>query len=396
MFHMHGPAPAAADKVSLAAARRIALAAQGFGDKRPAQVAKRHLLRNLDRLALHQIDSVNVLSRAHYLPAFSRLGGYDRALLDGMAWGRKSQRRLFEYWAHEASLLPLELHPLLRWRMAQADRGEIGWNHLRRFATEYRAEAEAVLARIRDEGPLPASAFEEGKGRPGWWEWSHVKQALEWLFWAGHITTQCRRNSFERVYDLTERVIPPKILALPTPDAAEAHRALVDRAARAHGIATAADLRDYFRLKPEPTASAIAVLVEQGVLVPTSVEGWRQGAFVHRDARRPRRVRGQALLAPFDPLVWERARTERLFGFRYRIEIYVPADKRVHGYYVLPFLLDERLVGRVDLKSDRAASRLLVRRTTWEKDAPPDAAGRLDAELAALAGWLGLDAVARG
>jgi len=381
------------ERLSLAAARRIALAAQGFGTARPARVTRAHLGRTIRRLSLHQIDSVNVLARAHYLPAFSRFGEYDRALLDRAAWGRRSERRLFEYWAHEASLLPLDLHPLLRWRMARADRGEIGWNTMRAWARERRQDAEAILQRIRLEGPLAASDFEHGRSRSGWWEWGDTKRALEWLFWAGHITTLTRRRSFERVYDLTERVIPPAILALPTPSEADAHRALVERAAKALGVATAPDLRDYFRLKPEAARAAITELVEQGLLLPVQVAGWKQPAFLHRDARRPRRVRSQALLAPFDPLVWERARTERLFGFRYRIEIYTPADKRVHGYYVLPFLLDERLVGRVDLKADRQRSRLLVRQVSWEPDAPREAADRLGDELALMARWLQLDTV---
>src|SRR5688572_13442604 len=217
--------------LSPAAARRIALAAQGFGLPRPAAVTAAHLGRTVRRLALHQIDSVNVVVRAHYLPAFSRLGAYERGLLDRAAWGRRSQRRLFEYWAHEASLLPLDMHPLLRWRMAAADRGEIGWPTMRAFATERRAEAEAVVERIRAEGPLAASDFDEGRSRAGWWEWGDTKRALEWLFWAGHVTTHSRRGSFERVYDLTERVIPPAILALPTPDVADAHRALIERSA---------------------------------------------------------------------------------------------------------------------------------------------------------------------
>ena len=378
------------EHLSLALARRIALAASGFGEKRPDRVTPRHLMRTLDRLSLHQIDSVNVLARAHYLPAFSRLGPYDRDVLDRMAWGRRRDRRLFEYWAHEASLLPLDLHPLLRWRMAKADRGQIGWNRLRLFATELRGEAEAILARIREEGPLAASDFEHGRSRSGWWEWGHTKQALEWLFWAGHITTATRRNSFERVYDLTERVIPAEILALPTPDEAEAHRHLIERAARGLGVATATDLRDYFRLKPEPARAAIAELEEEGTLLPAKVEGWKQSAWLHRDARRPRRITGQALLAPFDPLIWERARTERLFGFRYRIEIYTPAEKRVHGYYVLPFLMDDRLMARVDLKADRARSRLLVRQVTFENSAPVEAREQLESELRLMANWLGL------
>ena len=375
--------------VSPAEARRIALAAQGFGVRRPEVPGKRHLLATLDRLGLHQIDSVNVLVRAHYLPAFSRLGPYDRALLDGLAWGPKRQRRVWEYWAHEASLLPLDLHPLLRWRMARADAGETGYRGLRRFASERRAEAMAVLNRIRAEGPLAASDFESS--RAGWWEWSEAKRALEWLFWAGHVTTATRRRSFERVYDLPERVIPADVLALPTPAPADAQRALVERAARALGIATVAELRDYFRLSPGEASGAVAELVEAGMLLPASVAGWARPAFLHRDARRPRRIAARALLAPFDPLVWERARAERLFGFRYRIEIYTPAAKRQHGYYVLPFLLGDRLVARVDLKADRQAGRLLVQGVHPEPGAPPDTREQLGEELAAMARWLGLD-----
>ncbi len=379
------------DRISLAAARRIALAAQGFGGPKPPTANWGRLARNLDRLGLHQIDSVNVLARAHYLPAFSRIGPYDRELLDAAAWGAKPKRRLFEYWAHEASLLPLPLHPLLRWRMAEADRGEAGWGRVRLFAKEQRAEAEAILARIRDEGPMAASDFEHGSSRSGWWEWGATKHALEWLFWAGHLTTATRRGSFERVYDLTERVIPSAILSLPTPDPADAQRRLVALSARTLGLATAGDLRDYFRLKPEPARAAIEALVEEGTLLPLTVEGWRNPAYLHADARRPRQIETQALLAPFDPLIWERARTERLFGFRYRIEIYTPADKRVHGYYVLPFLMDEALVARVDLKADRQSGRLRVRATHLEPGAPANTRERLAAELASMAEWLELE-----
>ncbi len=378
------------EHVSVDEARRIVLAAQGFGQPRPARVDAGHLRRSIDRLGLFQIDSVNVLTRAHYLPAFSRLGAYDRALIDRAAWGRPGGRRLFEYWAHEASLLPLHSFPLLRWRMAQADRGNAGWARLRPFATGRRPEAMAVLERIRSDGPVAASDL--GSGRPGWWEWSEPKAILEWLFWAGHVTTRTRRRSFERVYDLTERVIPADILALPTPPAAEAHRALVERAARALGIATASELRDYFRLRPEEAAPALASLREDGVLVAVKVPGW-PAAFRHRDARHPRRIAGQALLAPFDPLIWERARAGRLFGFTYRIEIYTPADKRQHGYYVLPFLLGERLVARVDLKADRQGRRLVVHAAHLETHAPGDTGDALAGELASLAHWLDLDHV---
>ena len=380
------------DTLSLAAARRIALAAQGFARPRPSgRIGDARLRRVTARLHLHQIDSVNVLARAHYLPLFSRLGAYPRALLDAAAWGRK--RRLFEYWAHEASLLPLELHPLLRWRMERADRGEGMWRHIRAFAGERRAEAMAVLERIRAEGPMAASDLRETKGRSGWWEWSDAKTALEWLFWAGHVTTATRRGSFERVYDLPERVIPAEMLALPTPSKEEAQRALLERSAAALGVATAADLRDYFRLKPEATPR-IAELVEEGVLLPVRVEGWRQPAFLHRDARRPRRIDAAALLVPFDPSIWERARTERLFGLRYRIEIYTPPARRVHGYYVLPFLCGETLAARVDLKADRQAGLLRVQSAWLEPRAPGEAPERLAAELELMARWLGLDGVA--
>jgi len=245
----------------------------------------------IDRLSLHQIDSVNILVRAHYMPAFSRLGPYDRSLIDTAAWGGRRQRRLFEYWAHEASLVPLELHPLLRWRMARADRGEAGWKGLRVFATERRAEAEAVLERIRKEGPCAASDFEERRSRQGWWEWTDTK----------HITTATRRGSFERVYDLTERVIPAKILALPMLDENEAHRALVERAALALGVATALELRDYFRLGAEEAKSAIEILVEAGILRPVEVPGWGRLAFLHRDAHLPRRLSARAASRPFRP-----------------------------------------------------------------------------------------------
>jgi len=390
------------DQLSHAEARRIALAAQGFGRARPERPVDAGLLRrNLDRLGLHQIDSVNVLARAHYLPAFSRLGPYDRALLDRAAWGPRRERRLFEYWAHEASLIPVEHHPLFRWRMARADRGEGCYGRLRAYATTERAVAEAMLARIGAEGPMAASDFDDDRAlergrRGGWWGWGAAKQALEWLFWAGHITTATRRGAFERVYDVPSRVLPKAVLAMPTPHEDEAQRALLDLAARALGVATARDLRDYFRLGPEDARRGIAALIEMGRLRPVAVEGWAQPAFLHTEARVPRRVESCALLSPFDPLVWERSRAERLFGFRYRIEIYVPADKRQHGYYVLPFLLGDRLVARVDLKADRAAGRLLVLGTHHEPDAPRGTGEALAAELRAVAAWLGLETVHKG
>jgi len=376
--------------LSRAEARRIALAAQGFADPPPRGAThRRHLRRVLDRTALLQIDSVNVLVRAHYLPLYARLGPYPRALLEQAAWGER--RSLFEYWAHEASLLPLEHQPLLRWRMARAERGEGIWGRLQPFAGARRPEAHAILQRLAAEGPLAASDLEGAKGPGGWWGWSDAKSALEWLFWSGQISAVARRPSFERVYDLTGRVLPPRILAAPTPEPADAQRELLRLAARALGIATAGDLRDYFRLSPEDAKPRLAELVEAGELTPVRVEGWTSPAYLHHAARVPRRVRASALLAPFDPLIWERSRTERLFGVRYRLEIYTPADKRLHGYYVLPFLLGERLAARVDLKADRATGRLLVQGAHAEPEGPADLAERLAAELRAMAGWLGLE-----
>jgi uncharacterized protein YcaQ len=384
------PAPEPQETLSLAAARRIALGAQGLaGARPPGRVGARRLLALADRLNLFQIDSVNVVARAHYLPAFSRLGAYPTELIDRAAWGKK--RRLFEYWGHEASLLPLDLHPLLRWRMARAERGESGWGSLRAYAKERRHEADSILARIAADGPLAASDLETG--RTGWWEWSGSKRVLEWLFWAGKITTATRRGSFERVYDLPERVIPGSILAMQTPEPADARRALLRRAARALGVATAKDLRDYFRLSPADAAPALAELAEGGELVPVRVEGWRDLAWLDPDARRPVRAGGRALLAPFDPLIWERSRAERLFGLHYRIEIYTPAKKRVHGYYVLPFLLRDRIAARVDLKADRKRGALVVQAAHREPGAPADTAEALAAELRLMAAWLGLERV---
>jgi uncharacterized protein len=380
------------ERLSLAEARRIALAAQGFAAPRPSgRIDRRHLQRVLEHTALLQIDSVNVLARAHYLPLYARLGAYPRALLEEAAWGRN--KTLFEYWAHEASLLPLHLQPLLRWRMARAARGQGVYGRLKPFAGERRADADAVLQRLASEGPLAASDLDGAKGGGGWWGWSDAKSALEWLFWSGRITTATRRPSFERVYDLTERVLPQPVLDQPTPGEPDAHRRLLHLAARAHGVATAGDLRDYFRLSPADAAPRLTELVEAGELVEARVEGWSQPAYLDPQARRPRRVRARALLAPFDPLIWERSRTERLFGVRYRIEIYTPADKRLHGYYVLPFLLGERLAARVDLKADRQAGRLLVQGAHAEPDAPAETATELAAELAVMAGWLGLERV---
>lgn len=381
------------DTLSLSQARRIVLAAQGFADPPPRGVPDtRHLRRVLDRLNVIQVDSVNVVVRAHYMPAFSRLGGYPRDALDRLA--SRPPRLLFEYWGHEASLLPVRLQPQLRWRMALGHKWGVG-----QWARQHPEFLRWVLDEVRDKGPLTAREIEHDAPRrkDNWgWNWSDVKKALECLFWEGRVTAARRNGSFERVYDLPERVLPADVANAPTPDRANAHRELVRIAARSLGVATETDLRDYYRLWPAETRIAVAELVEAGELVPVTVSGWRQRAYLYPAARLPRRVEAAAaLISPFDPLIWERARTERLFGFRYRIEIYVPAPKRVHGYYVLPFLLGERLAARVDLKADRKAGVLRIPAVWGEPDTPVGpTTERLAAELRRLAEWLGLDLVA--
>jgi uncharacterized protein YcaQ len=383
-------------KIGGAAARRIALAAQGFGVPRPDGIANLgQVKRAIDRLGLLQIDSVNVLARAHYLPLFSRLGTYDSTHLDDLAWGRRSRRGLFEFWAHEASLLPLASQPLLRWRMARAAAGT-SKGTLQKFRHEKAAYIEEVRREVEDRGPIAASELAHGGPKRGpWWGWNDGKLALEWLFFAGIVTTATRRGSFERVYDLTERVLPERIRALPTPSEEEAQRELLRLSARALGIATEFDLRDYFRLPVADTRARLAELVEAGDLLPVEVEGWKQPAYLDPAARQPRRIEARALLAPFDPLIWERDRTERIFDFFYRIEIYTPVAKRKHGYYVLPFLLGDRLVGRIDLKADRPNSKLLVPAAHLEPGiAARDVAGPMREELRLMADWLGLEGLA--
>ncbi len=381
-----------AEHIPAALARRIAIAAQGLAEPRPTgPFDRRHLKAVLARIALLQIDSVSVLARAHYLPLFSRLGAYPRTILDTAAWGPRP-RVLFEYWAHEASLLPLRAQPLLRWRMQRASAFEGCYGELATFARERSAYVEQVFSTIVTRGPLVSSDLEGPRGPGGWWGWSDAKRALEFLFWAGRITTATRRG-FERVYDLPERVLPAAILNAATPSPAEAHRELLRLAAAALGVATASDLRDYFRLDLADANPRIAELVEAGELLNVTVEGWNGPSYLDPLARRPRRVAACALLAPFDPLIWDRSRTERLFGFRYRLEIYTPAAKRQHGYYVLPFLLGDRLVARVDLKSSRATGKLLVLAAHTEPHAPDVTAEALAGELWTMARWLGLDEV---
>jgi len=386
------PSSRGRERLSRAEARRIAVAAQGFG-ARPAAAGARRVAAMLDRLGLLQIDSVNILVRSHYLPLFSRLGAYPVAALDKAGRGRR--RGLFEYWGHEASLMPVALQPLLRWRMARAAAGRGIYGGLARFATERADFVERVYAEVATRGPMAAGELTEGgRGEGGWWGWSDGKRALEYLFWAGRVTTAERRG-FERLYGVTEKVLPQAVIDRPTPAEDEAQRALLRIASRALGVATEPCLRDYFRLDPADSKARVAELVEAGDLLPVAVEGWDRTAYLDPAARLPRRIGARALLSPFDSLVFQRRRTEELFAFHYRLAFYTPAEKRSHGYYVLPFLLGDRLVARVDLKADREAAVLRVLAAHLEVGAH---AGRiaepLAAELALMAGWLGLAGIA--
>ena len=382
-------------------ARRIALAAQGFCDRPHATPSMRTFDRTLERTGVLQVDSVNVLQRAHYMPLYSRMGPYDVDLLRRAA--ERRPRRVVEYWAHVQALMPVDLWPLMRHRMEsyRAERGKWG------FTADAELEPR-VLAAVRDRGPVTARDLEHEfsagpRTKENWgWNWSESRKVLDYLYLVGDVAIAGRTSQFEVLYDLPERVLPAAVLDAPTPTPQEAVTELVRRAARSHGVASVACLADYYRLRlqPEPgrPSAKVAVdeLVESGELTPVTVQGWKRQAYLHRDARLPRRVGARTLLSPFDPVVWERARAEALFDFFYRIEIYVPAEKRLHGYYVLPFLLGDRLVGRVDLKADRANGVLLVPGAFAEARAPDGTAEELAAELRRLAGWLGLQDVVVG
>lgn len=382
------------ESLSLAQARRVALAAQGFLDKPHAVPTMRTLQRAVTRTGVLQVDSVNVLQRAHFMPLYSRMGPYDVSLLKRAA--ERPPRRLVEYWAHVQALMPVELWPVMQHRMeSYRERRGKWWGGV---SDEL---AATVLADVRDHGACTAREVAARVGDAGpasrehWgWNWSDTRKALDYLYMAGDLAIAGRNGQFEVRYDVPERVIPAEVLALPTPTQEEAELELVRRAAASHGVATVGDLADYYRMRVAQTQRAVATLVEAGELLPVRVEGWTRPAYLHRDARLPRRVGARTLLSPFDPVVWERDRTERLFGFFYRIEIYVPVEKRVHGYYVLPFLLGDRIAGRVDLKAERATGRLLVKAAYAEPDAPPETGEELSAELRRLAGWLGLAEVA--
>ena len=377
-----------AQTISAAQARRIALAAQGFGQNYPAGVGTRQLNLVLDRIGLVQLDSVNVFERSHYLPLFARLGAYDKSLLDRLVFGRYSD--YLEYWAHEAAIIPAETWPLYRWRM---DANRARYSTPGSWVAENGPMLDWLRAALTDRGAVAASEIEHdsGKGAGGWWGWSEVKTGLEWLFRFGEAVS-AGRSRFERRYALASSALPSALFEREVPRS-DAIRELLLLSARAHGIGILADFADYYRIKSEPARAAVHDLVDAGELLPVTVEGWNRPAYLHRDARIPRRVEATALLSPFDPVVWERRRAERMFGFHYRIEIYTPAPKRIFGYYTLPLLIDDRLVGRVDLKSDRQNRVLRVQSSWTEVDAPPETAARLAPLLRETAAWQGLDAI---
>ena len=391
-------------RLSAAQARRVAVAAQGFAETRPAgPVTRAHLRRLIGRIQVLQLDSVSVAVRAHYAPMFSRLGPYDRDLLDAAAWSHstRSPRLLVEYWAHEAALMSVEDWPLLRWRMREYTGGRWGVEVVEKNPRL----VDDVVAAVAELGPSTAGQIEEylhtapkrGKGaaKKEWWNRSETKWVAEALFASGVLTTS-HRTGFARHYDLVERVLPAEVVDREVDDA-EAVRELTLRAATALGVATEADIRDYFRLRPDQSKLAIADLVAAGELEPTEVDGWTAPAYLRAGQSVPRADRGTALLCPFDPLIFFRPRIERLFGFHYRIEIYTPAAKRQYGYYVWPLLLDGELVARVDLKADRSAGVLQVVGAFAESDQDTRrVATAMAAQLQTMAGWLGLDAVAVG
>jgi uncharacterized protein len=383
--------------LSIQQARRIALAAQGLiNPPRDGAANWTRMSRAIGRMNVLQIDSVNVLTRSHYLPVFSRVGAYEQGTLDARTFGKK-KRQFFEYWAHQASLVPMEFYPLFRWRMKRAYDGNGTYGALARFAAEQKAYVDEVREHVRRNGPVTVGDLPDPGERSGnWWGWGKGKIALEYLFDTGEVTAATRQG-FERLYDIPERVIPADILNRPELGEADAIRQLVEHSARALGVATKGDIADYFRLLIAQVAPAIAEMIATGTLQQVAVEGWDQPGFLHKDALIPRKSSARALVTPFDPIVWDRDRTERLFDFHYRIEIYTPEPKRVFGYYVLPFVLGDRIAGRVCLKADRQAGVLRANAAHFEAGADPgETAGELAIELQHMAGWLGLGQVEVG
>ncbi|MFH1806227.1 MAG: crosslink repair DNA glycosylase YcaQ family protein [Pseudomonadota bacterium] len=382
--------------ISAKQARHLALGAQGFEAEDGKAVDARRIMKMIRKTGLLQIDSVNVLSRAHYMPVFSRLGVYDRDILDQLSWGPKSRRRLFEYWGHEASLIPLEDYPLFRWRMENARSGDGMWGGIARVARDHPEFVRSILDDIAAKGPMAASDMDAERPASGskWWGWSRAKTALEYLFWSGQLAARTRRSSFERVYDLPERVVGADFVAQQILPRDVAQRALLRKAIAAMGVATTTDLRKYFRIPTDDAKQRIAEMAEAGELIPADVQGWSQPGWIAPDAKLRRRAIPSALLVPFDPVMWDRDRVERIFGFTYRIEIYTPAPKRQYGYYVLPFMQNGAMVARVDLKADRQEGLLRVVAAHIEPGCVPgEVAPDLHHHLHRLAVFLGLEDV---
>lgn len=384
--------------LSIVEARRLAVRAQGLARARPStKVTRRHLLQVMSTVGCIQIDAVTAVARSHDLVVHARMGAHASSLFAQAA----HVGEVFEYWGHEASHLPVDAHPLLRWRMEAARHGE-AWESTVRVARADPRFVVSVHDAVTERGPSTAGELAEllrPRQRPkgAWWDWDDTKAVLEYLFWTGEVTAR-RRTDFTRVYDLTERVIPADVLATPTPTAAQAKSQLLLRAARALGVATAEDLADYYRLKVTDCRPLLDALVASKELLPAQVETWRQPAYLDPQAPAPRATKARTLLAPFDSLIWFRPRVERLFAMTYRVELYTPAPKRRFGYYVMPFLLGDQLVGRVDLKADRAAGALKVLLAHREPTAPAPAelVEPLHAELMDVARWLGLERLSIG
>ena len=383
------------DSLSIADARRIALAAQGFDTARPqTKATQRHVDTLISRLGVIQIDSVNVLVRSQELPLFARLGNHDRKAIPKAT----EQQKLFEYWGHEAAHLPVDLHPLFRWKMDAARTGKVTHWGLTSFYEENKAFVKRILKHVEKNGPTTSRELSTRTEKKGtWWDWDEAKVALEYLFLTGELMSRGRGSDFARIYDTPERVLPQRIIDAPTPSEHEARKQLLVRSAVAQGVATASDLADYYRQKLATVKPLIAELVEEGELREVAVDGWTEKAFVYRNAKLPKQLHATALLSPFDSLVWCRPRNERLFDFHYRIEIYTPKEKRKFGYYVLPFMMNGEMVGRVDLKADRAKGILQAHSVHTEKGVKRSVINEaLNAELAAMATWLGLEQVQKG
>jgi uncharacterized protein YcaQ len=383
------------DSLSIADARRIALAAQGFDTARPkTKATQRQVDALISRLGVIQIDSVNVLVRSQELPLFARLGNHDRNAIPKATEAQK----LFEYWGHEAAHLPVEIHPLFRWKMNAARTGKVTHWGLTSFYEENKAFVKRTLKHVATNGPTTSRELSTRTEKKGtWWDWDEAKVALEYLFLTGELMSRGRGSDFARVYDTPDRVLPQRVIDAPTPSEHDARKQLLVRSAIAQGVATTSDLADYYRQKLATVKPLIAELVEEGELHTVAVDGWTEKAFVHRNAKLPKQLHATALLSPFDSLVWCRPRNERLFDFHYRIEIYTPKEKRKFGYYVLPFMMNGEMVGRVDLKADRGNSKLLAHSVHTEKGVKRSAINDvLSAELDAMANWLGLEQVQIG